>query len=122
MSSIVVHKIAYELTKEPKHGVVRKIRKERQNSIKEFLALFADGLNQNADIDKEIERLVKEHPSEAVEFGDIEAEFNVRSTISLAASHYFAEEDFDEMTEKEIQECYEKAKEVLGGDVNAFFA
>lgn len=122
MSSIVVNKIAYELTKEPKHGVVRKIRKERQESIRNFLALFKDGLNTNADLDKEIERLVKEHPSEAVEFGESEAEFNIRATISLATSHYFAEEDFDEMTEAEIQECYEKAKKIIGGDVNAFFA
>jgi len=136
MSSIVVNKVAYELTNEPKHGVVRRIRKERQNSIKEFLSLFTDGfdiepskaeteeqkkLDMSANLDKEISRLLKEHPNEAVEFGESEAEFNIRATISLTANHYFVEEDFDEMTEKEITETFEKCKEVLGGDVNHFF-
>lgn len=144
MTSIVICGKSYELTNEPKHGVVRKIRKERQNSVKLFLAMFKDDLDlknlvkdkivqseesteetktldMNADADKEMERLIREHPNEAVEFGNNEAEFNVRATISLAASHYFEEEDFDDMTEREIEDAYKKCFEVLGGDVNSFF-
>jgi len=142
MSLIVVNGKSYELTDEPKHGVVRKVRKERNEAIKGFLSLFTGGmdleipkqvkgedpekeeqakLQLNASVDKELNRLMKDHPQEAIEFGNSQMELNIRSTISLACNHFFAEDDLDELTEKQIEEAYAKCMEVLGGDVEAFF-
>lgn len=122
MSEIVICGKSYELTNEPKHGIVRKIRKERQSGIKKFMVMFKDGIDMNGDVDKEVQRLMKEHPNEAVDFGIEEAEFLARATISLATNHYFGEEDFDDLTEKQIETIFNTCKESLGGDVNDFFA
>ncbi len=121
MSEIVICDVTYELTDEPKHGVVRKVRKDRQNSLKSFLSQFRDELDMNGDIDKELQKIMASHPSEAIEFGYSEMEFKNRATISLALNHYFGEEDFDELSESEIEDIYSKCEEKLGGDVDHFF-
>lgn len=121
MSEIVICDVTYELTDEPKHGVVRKVRNERQSSLKHFLSQFKDELDMNGDIDKELQKIMSAHPSEAIEFGYSEMEFKNRATISLALNHYFGEEDFDNLTETEIEDIYFKCEETLGGDVDHFF-
>ena len=121
MSEIVICDVTYEPTDEPKHGVVRKVRKDRQNSLKNFLSQFKDELDMNGDVDKELQKIMAAHPSEAIEFGYSEMEFKTRATISLALNHYFGEEDFDDLTESEIEDIYIKCEEKLGGDVDYFF-
>lgn len=121
MSEIVICGKSYNLTNEPKHGIVRRIRKERQTSLKAFLSQFKDELDMNGNLDKEIQKIMTAHPSEAIEFGYSEMEFKSRATISLALSNYFGEEDFDELTESEIDDIYAQCEETLGGDVDHFF-
>ena len=120
MTFVICNK-SYELTKEPKHGVVRKVRKERQVSLKNFILMFKDEVDFNGDLEKELQNIMKTHPSEAIEFGYSEMDFKQRSTISLALNNYFGEEDFDDLTDEEIEDIYNKCHEHLGGDADDFF-
>lgn len=122
MSEIVICDVKYELTNNPTHGVVRKIRKERQDMIKTFLLLFKDEVDFNKDLEEEIQNLMKKHPSEAIDFGYSEMDFKQRATISLALNKVFGEEDFDTLTEDQIGTIYDKCAETLGGDVDDFFS
>lgn len=121
MTSIVICNKSYELTNEPKHGVVRRVRKERQASLKNFILMFKDEVDFNGDLEKELKNIMKSHPSEAIEFGYSEMDFKQRSTISLALNNYFGEEDFDDLTEGEIDDIYNRCHEHLGGDADDFF-
>jgi len=118
--SIVICDKSYDLTKEPRHGVVRRIRKERQMSLRSFLEMFQGEVDFNGDIETELKKVMTSHPKEAMEFGYSEIDFRERATISLALNHYFEEEDFDDLTEKELDDIRTQCEKHLGGDVDHF--
>jgi hypothetical protein len=121
MSEIIICGSTYTLTNEPKHGVVRKVKAERQESLKTFLSLYEGEITKDMDIDDAISKMVKNHPEETIEFGEKQIDFDRRSTISLACNYYFTDESFDEFTESEIDDIYDKCIEALGGDSGDFF-
>ncbi|AGK61512.1 hypothetical protein Asulf_01534 [Archaeoglobus sulfaticallidus PM70-1] len=115
-----------ELDSEPKHGVVRELRRQRNRIIMYLLTeakdLLEKGvLKENMKLEEAIEVVSKMKPDLLSEFTQMQEEFEYMATISLATNRVWTTEELDELSESEFWELYEKCKEVIGGSAEDFF-
>jgi len=120
MVNVVICGTKYELTKEPKHGVVRKIRLKEREVYKTIFSKFKDKINLNDEIDVAIMKIMRENPAEMIAYNELQEDNNLVNTISLATGNLFTVDDFDEMTEVELEEVFETCREFLEGDSKDF--
>ena len=116
-----------ELVSEPRHGVVRELRKQRNRMVIKLLSeakdLFEQGiLKENMKIEDAIEVIGKMKPELLSDFTQMQEEFDFIATISLATNRVWRIEELDELTESEFWELYERCKEAIGGTAEDFFA
>lgn len=121
MATVTINNETYELTNEPYHGIVRKIRKIQKGMLIELLTRFKDELNDNMNIEDALNVIANKHPDEIIDYSEKEEDFILVTTISLATNKLWDIEDFDKIPIGEMDKIFNKCKEVLGGDVNRFF-
>jgi len=121
MVTISINNETYELTDEPYHGIVRKVRKMQKAMLIELLSRFKDELNDSMKIEDALAMIANKHPDEIIEYSEREEDFIVVTTISLATNKMWNIEDFDTVPIGEMDKIFQQCKDVLGGDVNRFF-
>ena len=116
-----------EFTDNPKHGIVRKVRKLKDANVTMFISSFPEeleeltGKNSKFDIEDAIVHLMTTHPEEFAEFQEAEENSDMLSAISLATNKIWSIEDLDEYSFDDVTELYDKSLEMLGGSTNRFF-
>ena len=121
MVAISINNETYELSDEPYHGIVRKVRKMQKAMLIELLSRFKDELNDSMKIEDALAMIANKHPDEIIEYSEREEDFIVVTTISLATNKMWNIEDFDTVPIGEMDKIFQQCKDVLGGDVNRFF-
>jgi uncharacterized protein YeeX (DUF496 family) len=121
MVNVIINNETYELTDEPYHGIVRKVRKMQKAMLIELLSRFKDELNDSMKIEDALAMIANKHPDEIIEYSEREEDFIVVTTISLATNKMWNIEDFDTVPIGEMDKIFQQCKDVLGGDVNRFF-
>lgn len=121
MVNVIINNETYELTDEPYHGIVRKVRKMQKGMLIELLSRFKDELNDSMKIEDALAMIANKHPDEIIEYSEREEDFIIVSTISLATNKMWTIEDFDTVPIGEMDKIFQQCKDVLGGDVNRFF-
>ena len=120
MSSIIVKGIAYELTDNPDHGIVRDVRKSNKEATNKFVRKYRKDLKPGMTVPEALQAIFDKHPEEIIEFDDVGEQCIVASTISLATNKVWSFDMIDAAPYKEIKAAFEKAKETLGGDATTF--
>lgn len=116
-----------DFTNNPKHGIVREVRKIRNDAVTSFLKSYSSELSKLAEEDKDFDvtnamvYLLKEHPDEFMEFQKKGEETDYICAISLATNKIWTIDELDELTFDEVEKLYDKSLETLGGDINRFF-
>lgn len=111
----------YGLFDEPKHGVVREIKKMQEDISITFLKKHLSEIkNLNVNINEALTKIFQDDPSEMVAFNDVTKEFNALATISFATNTIWTSKKLENLTEKEFKETLKKCKEILGGDFTVF--
>jgi len=95
MVNVIINNETYELTDEPYHGIVRKVRKMQKAMLIDFLSRFKDELDNNMKIEDALAMIANKHPDEIIEYSEREEDFIIVSTISLATNKMWTIEDFD---------------------------
>jgi len=121
MVNVIINNETYELTDEPYHGIVRKVRKMQKGMLIELLSRFKDELNDSMKIEDALAMIANKHPDEIIEYSEREEDFIIVTTISLATNKMWNIEDFDTVPIGEMDKIFQQCKDVLGGDVNRFF-
>lgn len=121
MVNVIINNKTYELTDEPYHGIVRKVRKMQKAMLIELLSRFKDELNDSMKIEDALAMIANKHPDEIIEYSEREEDFIIVTTISLATNKMWNIEDFDTVPIGEMDKIFQQCKDVLGGDVNRFF-
>lgn len=121
MVAISINNETYELSDEPYHGIVRKVRKMQKAMLIELLSRFKDELNDSMKIEDALAMIANKHPDEIIEYSEREEDFIVVTTISLATNKMWNIEDFDTVPIGKMDKIFQQCKDVLGGDVNRFF-
>lgn len=121
MVNVIINNETYELTDEPYHGIVRKVRKMQKGMLIELLSRFKDELNDSMKIEDALTMIANKHPDEIIEYSEREEDFIIVTTISLATNKMWNIEDFDTVPIGEMDKIFQQCKDVLGGDVNRFF-
>lgn len=121
MVNVIINNETYELTDEPYHGIVRKVRKMQKGMLIELLSRFKDELNDSMKIEDALAMIANKHPDEIIEYSEREEDFIIVTTISLATNKMWDIEDFDTVPIGEMDKIFQQCKDVLGGDVNRFF-
>lgn len=121
MVNIIINNETYELSDEPYHGIVRKVRKMQKAMLIDLLSRFKDELNDSMKIEDALAMIANKHPDEIIEYSEREEDFIIVTTISLATNKMWTIEDFDTVPIGEMDKIFQQCKDVLGGDVNRFF-
>lgn len=121
MVNVTINNETYELTDEPYHGIVRKVRKMQKAMLIDFLSRFKDELDDSMKIEDALAMIANKHPDEIIEYSEREEDFIIVTTISLATNKMWNIEDFDTVPIGEMDKIFQQCKDVLGGDVNRFF-
>lgn len=121
MVSVTINNEEYKLTSEPYHGVVREVRKMQRKMLVDFLNRFKNDLDGNMTIEDALAKVAEKHPGEFIEHSEVEEDFIVVSTISLATNKIWDIKDFDNIPFNEMDDIFQKCKDALGSDVNRFF-
>ncbi len=122
MTTVIINDKEYELTNEPTHGVVRKVRRKQKELMISLIEKHSDIIKPTMALDEAIGIILKEKPEDMREYTLETEEFESIATISLATGYMFTYKDFDDCSEKEFWNIYDKCVEVLGGNVTDFFA
>jgi len=119
-STITLGGIVYELTSEPSHGIVRAMRKMQKDLsfdlVKKHRAAFTAGVK----VEDALNKIFEDDPREVAAFAEMNEEFLLIGTISVATNKLWTNDALDLCTDREVKEAFEKCKEFLGGDVTAF--
>jgi uncharacterized protein YeeX (DUF496 family) len=121
MVNVIINNETYELTDEPYHGIVRKVRKMQKAMLIDLLSRFKDELDDSMKIEDALAMIANKHPDEIIEYSEREEDFIVITTISLATNKMWTIEDFDTVPIGEMDKIFQQCKDILGGDVNRFF-
>ena len=95
MVNVIINNETYELSDEPYHGIVRKIRKMQKAMLIELLSRFKDELDDSMKIEDALVMIANKHPDEIIEYSEREEDFIIVTTISLATNKMWNIEDFD---------------------------
>ena len=121
MVNVIINNETYELTDEPYHGIVHKVRKMQRAMLIDFLSRFKDELDDSMKIEDALAMIANKHPDEIIEYSEREEDFIIVATISLATNKMWSIEDFDNIPIGKMDKIFQQCKDVLGGDVNRFF-
>ena len=66
MVNVIINNETYELSDEPYHGIVRKVRKMQKGMLIELLSRFKDELNDSMKIEDALAMIANKHPDEII--------------------------------------------------------
>jgi hypothetical protein len=120
MSSVIMNGVAYELTNEPSHGVVRGVKKMQKEISIGLIKNHRKKFTSDTSVENALQQIFDEDPSEVANFTDANEEFVIIGTISLATNTLWTTDMLGAVPEKEVMAAFEKCKTVLGGEVTTF--
>lgn len=124
--SIIINNEKYELVDSPKHGIVKKVKSIQKNLVSSLFIQNKDEIekyrkeNKDAEIEDIIGYLYTIKPEEVSDYNDACEDLMLTSVVSLATNKIWNAEEFDELTEKEIADIYNKCETAIGGNLQSF--
>ena len=116
----------FNLTDNPKHGIVKKIKNKQNQLIVIFFENHRDEVDEivkkdkDASVDSIMQNLLVANPAEMVAYSETCEDLNIIATISLATNRLWTDDEINDMTSKDLKSTYEKCAKALGGGYTDF--
>ena len=116
----------YNLTDNPKHGVIKRIKSRQNQLIVVFFEKHKDEVDEimkndmDASVDSIMQSILLTNPSEMTRYAETCEELNIIATISLATNRIWTDDELDELGEKDLKNIYDKCSKAIGGGYSDF--
>jgi hypothetical protein len=123
---ITINDEKYTLVDSPKHKIVKKIKSEQNKLVSCLFIQHKDTIeeyrkeNKDATIEDIVGYLYTVNPDEVIQYNESCEDLAITSVISLATNKIWVADEFDDLTEKELMDIYNKCETAIGGNLQDF--
>lgn len=121
MVSVKINGKEFELTDNPSHGIVKKVKKMRMEGVIKLISTHKELVPANVSVDQAIGIIGANDPEAYTDYTITDNDYNIIATISLACERIFTHEELDAVGDKDLYDIYVECARTLGGDANTFF-